>query len=280
MLSVKRLRTAARVLRTSGLRGVADVWRANVENSWLLGKYVELRGNRVTVEGLTFSVDSPEIRTPTKTAFVVDSYEAPEREALARFLDPDAPVVEFGGSIGVVACLTNRRLARPERHVVVEANPMLIPLLGANRDRNGCRFTILPRAVAYGEAEVAFFRSKFFVGSFARPPEELVRSRPADRVVRVPTTSLEAVLDAHGFERCTLVCDIEGGERELVAHEGAVLRERVRHFMVELHPHQYGADGAAALAGAVERLGFRRVFERESTLVFENAAADHRSATA
>ena len=48
---------------------------------------------------------------------------------IARSLRRDLPVVELGGSIGVVACVTNRLLKDRKAHLVVEANPLAIPHL-------------------------------------------------------------------------------------------------------------------------------------------------------
>lgn len=268
---LRRLRTAVGVFRERGAGGVFDVWRETLDDSWWMGKLVELRGNEVTIDGLRFSVDSPEIGTAVKTRFLFGRYEEPERDAMRRFLDPALPVVELGGSVGVVACLTNRRLADPSRHVVVEANPGLIPLLERNRDRHGRAFTVLNRALAYGADEVSFFLSPYFLGSRTRPHHK-AHLRAAEREIRVPATTLAAVLDAHGFDRCTLVCDIEGSERELIANEGETLRQRVATFMLETHEYFLGADAVRDMVARVEALGFRRLYERDGTMAFANAA--------
>src|SRR2546426_6211274 len=87
---------------------------------WWYGRLIEIRGNNVSIDGCTFSLESPAIATQSKSRFMFGQYERPEREAIRRFLDPTLPVVEFGGSIGVLSCLTNRRLSDPQRHVVIE----------------------------------------------------------------------------------------------------------------------------------------------------------------
>jgi hypothetical protein len=69
-------------------------------------------------------------------------YEVPERFAVRNFGRCDLPVVEFGGSVGVVVCLLNRRLRNLGNHVVVEADPGWAPLLTENRGQNRCRFEI------------------------------------------------------------------------------------------------------------------------------------------
>lgn len=128
----------------SSARSLIHRWDRSVK--WLLGKLVELKGNHFVSDGLTFTLDNPRISTRMKSHFFRGDYEDGERRMLARFLDPGLPTIEIGACIGIVSCTTNRRLENPERHVVIEANPYLIPTLEANRDRNGCRFTIVNRA--------------------------------------------------------------------------------------------------------------------------------------
>src|SRR5881396_635135 len=130
------------------------------QDHWWAGRLVELTGNRVHIDGCRFSVNSFAIKTEIKSRFLLGTYEEAERNAIRRFLDPSLPVVEFGASVGVIACLTNHMLKDPRRHVVVEANPALLPLLKANCERNDCRFTVLHSAVAYGSDEVLFYQNE------------------------------------------------------------------------------------------------------------------------
>jgi FkbM family methyltransferase len=270
----RKLRTARRIHAEEGLRGIATElmhklpWlRSSYWVEWLkrqdtlLGRVVELTGNRVRIEGCRFSVKHPAIPTWRKSLFLFDRYEIEERRALARVLDPELPVVEFGGSIGVVACVTNRRLRRPERHVVVEANRDLIPLLEQNRNRNGAGFTVLHRAVAYGTREVLFHQDEFLSG----------RVRGAGgRAVQVPAVSLQEIVDGFGFERCTLICDIEGEEIELVRRESDVLCERVATLIIEAHPAVTGAEAAREMLRQLEHLDFVPVFRDQDTWALQN----------
>src|SRR6185503_9081601 len=164
---------------------------------WWVGKLVEIRGNRVVVDGCEIGLDSPAILTSHKSRLYFDFvYEAPEREALERFLNPELPVVEFGASIGVIACLTNKKLNDPQRHVVVEANPDLLGLLKENRDRNGCGFLILHRAIAYGKDRITFHQNKDFLCSSVQ--------LSSGKSVAVPTASFQEVVDTLDYGRCTL----------------------------------------------------------------------------
>lgn len=268
----RKLATARRVYRQEGPRGIAselrgkvlsmvamaaDPWRGE---NWWLGKTVELRGDKVRLDGLVFDVGHPAIPTRTKAWFLWDRYERPERNAVRLLLDPALPVVELGGSIGVVACVTNHLLRIPARHVVVEANPALLPLLRANRDRNGADFRILGRALAYGRDAVEFGYQTSLGGSVGGSGE----------TARVPTITLAEILEDSGWDRCTLIVDIEGAEVDLVRHEVDVLRRCVATLIMETHPHFVGTEPNAEILRMLAEAGFQSVYSSEHTVGLRN----------
>lgn len=218
-----------------------------------------------TVEGCQFAVNSP-VTAAYLRGYLCDAfYERPEREALKRFLDPDLPVIELGGGLGVVACLTNKRLRHPHQHVVVEANPDLIPLLERNKRHNGCGFEIVHGALAYGSPETTFYRNAFFPASnVGRAWQESL-----DAAVRVPTVTLAGLLSRFPFDRCTLISDIEGAECALVEHEADLLCARVATLIVETHPG-IAAQATDRMLTALEQMMFRRLSWDYGTYTFEN----------
>jgi FkbM family methyltransferase len=267
-----RLATATRVLKTQGPAGVLAAFKDRYLNNrlgrridWCYGKVLELRGNAIEIEGCVFGLDSPAITTPSKSKFMFGRYERPEREAVRRFVDPDLPVIEFGGSIGVISCLTNRRLLDPKAHVVVEANPALVPLLRANRDRNRCQFTVLARVVGYSGARAFFYvdQSNFVIGS-------TVTTQPGSGVdvLQVETIDLRSIVDQRNFDRVTLICDIEGGEGELLRYEADVIGARVVTLILEVHEWSMGQSRTAECLKQIAELGFRTVFSEADTYVF------------
>ena len=274
----RKLTSAGDVLRLRGpiafaLEALANVlprgtasWLRCAEH-WWVGRLVEISGNLVTLEECRFSVDSPAVGTSVKSLLIFDAYEQPERVAVKRFLDPRLPVVELGGSIGVVSCLTNKMLDDPERHVVVEANPALATLLRRNRDRNGCRFTILDRALAYGGDTIAFDLGGSATSSLH------VKTGVTSLVGK---TSLEEILAEHGFGLINLICDIEGAEADLVENECDCLCERVKTLIVEVHPNVLGGDRVASMIERLESRGFEKLnadrrFEVQKLIVFGNS---------
>jgi FkbM family methyltransferase len=267
-----RFTTARRVFQTQGAAGIMSALKDRYLNNWVgerinwcYGKALEIQGDLVEIDGCRFSLQSPAITTASKSKFMFDRYERPEREAVRRFLDPDLPVVELGGSIGVVACLTNRRLGDPRRHVVVEANAALVPLLLKNRALNGCEFTVLPRLVAYGSERATFYANTAnFVISSATPGSG---SGPVDGV-EVQTIDLRSIVDGYHFERCTLICDIEGGESDLLRYEADVLGAKVGGMILEVHEWSMGQSRTAECFKQIADLGFGMVFSEADTYVF------------
>ena len=261
----KKVDTASRVWREGGLSKFSSVVRLKAAMWWRrddrlgLGRLRGAPSRLVRLDGCKFDTGDNE---HLRELLLSGVHEQPERLALARFLDERLPAVEFGGCIGVVACLTNSRLADPTRHVVVEANPDLLGLLEANRDRNGCRFEVLHRAVAYGAEEVTFHVAENVLASSVQAA--------APKTVTVPAVTLAGILDDRGFERCTLICDIEGGELGLVENELDVLRERVACFIAEVHEQMLGAEATGRMLDALGRAGFEQVFEQDETYVFRN----------
>lgn len=230
---------------------------------WYAGRMVERLGLQIKVDGNVIELDSSSGNPFVKGLLWLGIYESKERYAAARFVIASLPVVEFGAAVGVVGCLCNRFLADPKMQVSVEANPSLIPTLERNRDINGRDFTIVHGAVAYGVQTVEF-------GVADRLLASSIGADGAVRTVAVPAVSLASVLSNAKFELCTLICDIEGAEVQLVSAEADVLRRCVRMLMLELHPAMVGATASAAIGTRLHELGFLPVWHKGDVWVFEN----------
>lgn len=230
------------------------------EHEWF-GRIVEGRGNKVEIDGCIFSVSDPLITTGLKGRFLTARYEPSERYAVRRFVSGRTPVVELGGSLGVVACITNCKLADPTRHVVVEANPDLIPILERNRELNNCRFCLENKVLAYEAAYVDFPCADTVVESGVY--------YTAGRSIPVASTSLEGILESYEFDTCDLVCDIEGSEADLFANEAETIRDRVETIVIEFHPAILGNRRTMDLIDEIEGY-FRQVWRRHGVAVYRN----------
>ena len=87
----------------------------------------------------------------------------------------------------------------------------------------------------------------------------------------MPATNLRKIVDAFGFTMCTVICDIEGGEADLVEFDAETLRERVRTLIMEVHPH-LGSAVIKDLLAKLQDVGFNIVFTKLDNCVFSNSA--------
>jgi FkbM family methyltransferase len=230
------------------LRWYRDLLRVKLVHSHALGRMITWTGNRVRLDGMVFSTDSPLIQSTEKSALFVGLHELHERSLLKRWLPVDLPVVEFGGGLGVVACAVNQRLVRPENHIVVEANPGVMQILERNRSLNACRFQVLHKALAYEVEAVEFSIEHNFLGSRI--------GGDSPRTVSVPTTSLRSLADTAGFDQMSVICDVEGAEASMVERELDMLCRRVQFLLVEIHPEFLGEEAAAKLVQTLQAGGF------------------------
>lgn len=268
---LRKISGAWRILRSRGPVGVIRRigWYANrwwTSDHWWLGRIVELTGNHAVVDGVRFDLSSPLIGTPQKAGFLLRNYEYGERAALQFIpLDIGLPLVEFGGSIGAMACSSSKHFGNPERHVVVEANPYMIPVLTGNRDLNGCRFQVLHAALAYNPDEVTFHVHPKFVKS------SLYMLDATAEAVNVPAVTLRHILERFHFDGpIVLFCDVEGAEVGLFDHEADLMRGRVAYLALEVHAYLTGRESVERMLAALAEWGFRQLYQRGDNYLFRN----------
>ena len=237
-------------------RRARAIWDRIRINNRTVGRLIELTGNRVRIEGMVFSLDSPIISTPQKSTIFFGFHELDERTMLNRWLPADLPVVEFGAGIGVISCLTNRKLARPDQHIVVEVNPQLIPLLERNRDRNDCQFRIMNEGLGYDSETVEIGMHANFVASRDSNLAGWRTDGLRGVTFSTPATTLKTIVETAGLDQVAVICDIEGAEAMLVDREIDTLREHARFLLVELHPRITGVEGASRILESLLSAGF------------------------
>lgn len=265
---MQKRRTLSATFHRVGIKGVLDLilqkakmtWRTG--EVWELGKFLGQPSEIVRLEGCRFSIDRKSVPANVIDLLLSHRYEQPEREALKLFLNPELPIIEFGACIGVVSCVSNRMLHKPTDHVVVEANPALLPLLQENRDRNDCHFTIVHAAVAHGVETIALNLSDNVLASSLQ--------LKTNRAVVAPAVKLGDLLKDFGYERCTLLCDIEGSEVELVQHEIEIISERVVTIMMETHERLVGEKPTLAMIESLQNAGFDIAHRDGDVLVLVN----------
>ena len=244
--------TAARILRDRGAIGFF----------WAVREWAAVRAKYVKFDGCTFTLNVSD--QDVKLRLASKQYEGFERRAVQQHIRPEFPVVELGGCIGVVACVTNSVLQKGSLHVVVEANPWAIPVLEVNRALNHCDFEIVNAAIAYDRPSVTF------CPSLSLDSNSLRNNRGADPVT-VNAISLQDIVDKKQIGSFMLICDIEGHEYDLVQHEADVLRRAVV-IILETHARIIGEAKNAELLGKLKEIGFKKIDEQGTVLVLKRSA--------
>lgn len=243
----------------------ARVWirRAWYQDRSWVGRLVVFTGNTVAIDGCRFTLAAPLVTNAMRARIVRGRYERSERELLSAWLNPNAPVIECGGGLGIVATLINRRLTRPEQHLVVEANPYLLPVIERQKRLNQAAFTTLNSAIDYsGRQLVSLSVDDDFISG------RLGSERTS--VFTVPAVTLRALIEQRPWHGATLVCDIEGTETELVEHDTDVLARCFDMLFIEAHPEFRSREQLNTMFERLERAGFDRVAAVRKVHLFQN----------
>ena len=182
-----------------------------------------------------------------RSRFLLNNYEQDERNLLKKYLKSGDRVIEFGACIGIVSCITNKKInpEAPKRHVVVEANPQLIPFLYANRSLNECNFLIEHGAVGDGDFSRFHFHKLIVGGSI---------NRETGNQTLIVNQSLQDLNEKYG-EFDVLMMDIEGGEYAFLLKSENSL-EQFRLVLIEIHNSILGREKADECRTLLAKSGF------------------------
>jgi FkbM family methyltransferase len=219
------------------------------------GCYFDVCCGQYRTNGLTFDIPTKHSTRAMRGKFAADTYELPERQLILKHLPPDSRVLELGGCIGVVSCLTNSLLTDPHAHVVVEANPFLIPFLERNRDANGAKFSVENCVVS---------RATEAILSLAA---DMDSSKLGDQGVTVPGRCCEDIEALYQLSFDTLIMDIEGAESEFI-RDNIVLLKNMKLIVIEFHPSIIGVFETDALRQLLLKCGLTKIDQKLTTEVY------------
>lgn len=201
------------------------------------------------------------------SALIRGKYEREEAELILRHLPADLPVIELGGSLGVVSRLIRSRLAPGVMHVIVEANADLNDTLKANATRgvSDGATRVVNAAIGY---DAPFVRFRLGRDVHANAIDD---GTGQGSIREVPTVSLTKLLAEAGEPSSyVLVCDIEGAEFDLFEREQGAL-SKARLAIVEIHPRAYERVGRNVdeFLGLASSAGLRIVDQSADVVVLE-----------
>ncbi|MFJ8143348.1 FkbM family methyltransferase [Streptomyces sp. NPDC096013] len=190
-------------------------------------------------------------------------YELDHHYALDRPVDRLETIVDLGGNTGLAAAYLTARY-RPGRLLSVEPMAESRAVLHRNAALSEADWIVEPCAVDGSERELEFAVSGFWDTCTAVPAvHELRRTRPyrLENVLTrpprtVPATTLDRLLDRHGFDHVDLLkVDVEGSEAEIFAVPRPWM-ERVERIVLEVHDKYIDGERVRATLGEA---GFVRV---------------------
>lgn len=158
--------------------------------------------------------------------FILGTYEQEEATYLSRFLKPGDCILELGACLGYVSCMSNKMLEDLQKHVVLEANPSLIPYIARNREENGCGFHIENTIISKANTNTFYIHDLIVGGS---------QKRKTAHKIEVDGKSIPQLEKKYALNFNVLIMDIEGGELEFLRNHKEELRGIERVFM-EIHP--------------------------------------------
>lgn len=237
-------------------------------------RHVARNGWRFDFHGQTVAI--PDLGDPgAASALLRGKYEAEEAELILKHLPPDRPVIEIGGSLGVVARLVRSRLAPGVRHIVVEANPALTEICRANATGSDPRATtVLVAALSYDGPTATFALGRNVHANRLAGASYGTADRQEDTITVPAVTLADLWGQVGGTDGYSLVCDIEGGELAMAQRDAAVLG-RAGLVIMELHPHYYpeGDADAAGIGAAMTDMGFTLAGSLRDVRAWVRAAA-------
>jgi FkbM family methyltransferase len=197
------------------------------------------------------------------------THEAEELEVVLAHLVPGDRVLELGAGIGLVTIACCQRIGAANVHAF-EPNPALAPLIARNFAANGVAPHFTSALVASHAGTGVLHVPEHFTGARAGG-DAGARALPAGtRAVPVPAVALAALLAES--RPTVLVCDIEGGEVELLCGSDLAGVERIA---MEVHPEIVGDAATSALIHHLLGLGFTLALsaQRGHTLLFARPPA-------
>ena len=202
--------------------------------------------------GVTLPLQVKGLSPALQRAIYLDPYEAHERGVIERKLADDDIVLELGAGIGFISTLCAKRIGG-ERVVAVEANPIMADAIRETYRLNGVKPQLFCGLLGKGEGEETFYVESNFISSSTHQ-----RSQTAQAVT---TQRYDARSFIERIKPTFLICDIEGGEQELLAY---MPLDAVRKLCIELHPHVIGNAGTSAI--------FKRLLEQGFVCDFLNSS--------
>jgi FkbM family methyltransferase len=234
---------------------------------WLRARlYCLIHGNEFEFKAINITLPA-DYAFYARKLFRENRYEKDEADFIEKYLAKDKPVVELGGSLGVVGAYIRSVLDPETEHVVVEANPNIFEVCRNNIAQYDAlkRTHYVQAAIHYGDETVSFHVSK----NVHANSTQLQASKKIGPLTSVKAITLaDCLCMLQTTTEPSLVADIEGAEFHIFANDQEALK-KFALIIVEIHPEVFAEFGAseAEFMQLVEQADLRLVERRKNVLV-------------
>jgi len=197
-----------------------------------------VKNDYLTCKGIKIGYDPDIISENLVKHINAGVYEREESSLIAGTIQDNERILEIGCGLGYISALA-MKTGRVEKLLGFEANPRLIPIIEQTWSLNEVEAVIRNNVIANTSSfqKVNFYVRQDFWASSLSP--ELYGYK---EIVSVETLNFQELLEE--YRPTMIICDIEGGERQLF--EGAELRG-VRKVFIEVHQNVLGRWGTMKL---------------------------------
>lgn len=224
-------------------------------------------GNKIPFHGLYVYTSDKQVKGRIKAMLFWGMYESAEVRFVQKYLTDKYPVIELGGSIGVVTAQIASKVMK-NNIITFEANPELVNVLEYNLTRNNIDNVTVVNA-AYGcEGPTSWFEfgEENILGKIVDSKENVKKG------FWVKTINLENIITTYHLKEYVLVCDIEGAEIGFLLNECQALK-KCRLLIIETHTTSYRGSvyKSSQMKQKILDMGFELVEEYGVNLVFRRS---------
>jgi FkbM family methyltransferase len=220
--------------------------------------YLVKKGSPMSYHGVTLPTGNALFSREIRSRFARNEYESEEMKALDQHYYGEYDLIDLGASTGFLTAFADNIAGEDITIVAVEANPNLIPLIEFTKEQNQGQFRIENCAYHSAHDTLQFNQHELTVGGSIQ--------RETDDQVSVSAISLGELIDRHDLDAAVVVCDIEGGESDLVLNELTLLEQYCPLLIIEMHNF---ADDLERVKEVLHS-SFQLISQENSTYVFKN----------
>jgi FkbM family methyltransferase len=184
-------------------------------------------------------------------------YEMGENAIMKNTMTSDDVVLELGSGLGYNSIFANKVIGSQVHSY--EANPELIPIIEKNVALNNATLNLYNKVIVVNPTQefISFNVANHYTGSSTLPLDPQTTLKKA---YEIETCDMKEVLASH--KPTYLMCDIEGGEKDLFIDCSYLKESTVNKILIEFHPRVLGELFTHQLISNIIAQGFTLAFDK------------------